>query len=170
MAIHWVDASGGSPGGYTNFNNLKGGVSFQDGDIIDVVDNGEIDDSSISKFTVSVDITIRSWSGNTNRPTIKLPNGMGFVNFAKTNGNLLFQNLKMYKPGPTAGGTFININTTTGATFEISGCEFLVVDPTSVDNSCIGIYTNVDYFTVSCTIERNRFKGVYSAVTMGNFP
>ena len=167
MATHWVDASGGSPGGYISFTTLVAGVSFSDNDIIEVVDNGEIDDSggTSMSFDDVNSLTIRSWVDNVNKPTIKLPNTNDFIRLTG-NGDNVVQNLNMYKTGPNPTRAFI-YKVGYCNSLEVSGCEFLVVDPTGISATCNGVDIGDNEFTTLCNIIKNDFKNVYAAVFTG---
>ena len=67
MATYYVDASGVSPGGYTNFTTLLAGETLIDGDIIEVVNNGGtiIDNTTV---TIDVSVTIKSADSNSSKP------------------------------------------------------------------------------------------------------
>ena len=134
MSTYYVDASGESPGGYTNFTSLFGAITQSNGDIIEVVDNGEIDESASSGLItesgsgigITADITIRSWPSNTNKPTIKINNL--YPSFSANYVNVTIQDLKMYKTGPEAANSCISLVSILST--QITGCEFWVVDPT----------------------------------------
>jgi len=66
---YYVDASGGSPGGYTSLYTLSQAVVFLSGDTIEVVDNGVIVETSAT--VIPSGVTLRSWPSNTSMPTIR---------------------------------------------------------------------------------------------------
>jgi len=125
MATYFVDASGTSPGGYTNFAGLVAAVTLLDGDIIEVVDNGTIDDSAaVINFTVFglISVTIRSYASNVSRPTIqtkqndygmKICDGYKIQNLKFLKNSMAGTNaphISVWEAGPSGG--------------EVTGCFF----------------------------------------------
>ena len=74
--------------GYHNLANLLTGKTLQEGDVIDFVDNGVIDDANsggeqgsptFGALFISVGVTFQSWSGNTNKPMWNSPTELDIV-------------------------------------------------------------------------------------------
>jgi len=139
MAIYFVNASGSSTlpydtsaKGATDFATLFSNVAEQSGDIVEVVDDGEI----IAAFTVNwaaTNITIRSWSGNTNKPTVKCTlTGNGFFCNSSMNG-AKFENLRIYKDGNSAYRLIDGISC---VDVEVTSCELFHINNDTSDTSC----------------------------------
>jgi|GEM_PF-5902077 len=121
--------------GATSISNLLSSISQEDGDIYELTDDAEIDNSTTT-ISIRKSITIRSYSGNTENAVVKLQNaGLGInISSDPTIDTIKFQNIKFYKPGPNAvAAFFIKGGTSTNAlnNLEISGCECYVVDTTN---------------------------------------
>jgi hypothetical protein len=57
--------------GYHSYLNLSISRTLSDGDVVNFVNNGIIDDSSSALFVISNSITLQSWPSNTSKPTWK---------------------------------------------------------------------------------------------------
>jgi hypothetical protein len=95
MAIYYINASGSDTypfdtvvKGAITFGSLLSSITLNSGDIVEVVDNGLIDDSATGAIDVGVGTTIRSYSGNINKPTIKLNVSTGLIQGYSTFKNL----------------------------------------------------------------------------------
>lgn len=158
MATYYVDASGGSPGGYTNFYNLLISITLLDADIIEVVDNGEIDDSGAIVPAISAhNVIIRSYAGNTNKPTIKINNTNRHFNF---NYDFYLENLKMYKAESGESGDFILINGGTYGSPSIKGCEFWA-QGSSICININGSFDCTDMFVIEGNIFHDMSYSIY---------
>jgi hypothetical protein len=66
----------------TGYHTLAGllasAITLLDGDTIEFVDNGVIDDSASGLISVGTSVTLKSWSGNTNKPTWKVPSVLSY--------------------------------------------------------------------------------------------
>lgn len=140
MATYFVNASGGNNPPYAdendgalNFATLLANVTLVNTDIIEVVDDGVIDDTGATILIPSLQggYTIRSWSGNTNNPRVNVINdnvGVSITNVAPiTHNNHKIQDIDFVKLGPNASKDFIAPTAGSGfSLMEISGCTMYV--------------------------------------------
>ena len=57
--------------GYNNLTRLLANIILDNNDIVELVDNGVVNDSSNSASVISSTVTLQSWFGNVNKPTWK---------------------------------------------------------------------------------------------------
>lgn len=186
--VYYVDAgTGGNPpysGSYTNFYNLLSSETLATGDIIEVVDNGTIDDTAHS-ITINdssiTELTIRSWSENTNKPTVNIQpsshlvittstllniSGISFVNGGIIVPNYVsaldvnLQNCEFY--GGYGGNGFYIEGWNTRA--NVSGCLF--------NNFMVGIRVHSEYYSTFSTVQNcqiiNCTRGIFSNAMEGS--
>lgn len=103
-------------------------MRFIAGDIINVINDGEIDESSYTTFAIARDITIKSWYFNANRPVIKLKNDGALFQFYG-NASPVINDLRFYKSGPNGLYHYIVITSGIKQAPVISGCEFFYTTP-----------------------------------------
>ncbi len=178
MATYFVNAGGtntppfSSAGdGATTFASLLANETIASSDIIEVVDNGVIDDSAaLVDFAVFPNnVTFRSWSGNSNNPTVKVLNTSLGIRFDTNRGPMTgckWQNIDVYKEGPSAAGGIIGFSHGSYvqiADFEISGCEMYVANTTGMSN-VYGIYNNNNVSNTNLQILNNTIHDVTTAV------
>lgn len=139
MAIYFVNPTSSSPGsGYLTKNtgahtikDLLDNITQADGDIIELTDDAEIDDSAAAIPDFTKGVTVRSYSGNTVKATVKILNSNGRFCGSATIDGLKFQNFKTYKAGPDATGAFFYKGPGVKTNYEISDVECYVVNTTN---------------------------------------
>lgn len=124
--------------GATTLKNLLDNITQRNGMTVEVVDDGEIDDSAAVPPDITKGITFRSWSGNTNKPTIKGKSSAHIEDVlfnidggGETVIGLIIQNLKLFVDGSDSSTTLIRFdNGSDIENVEISGCEMWCANST----------------------------------------
>jgi hypothetical protein len=180
MATYVINAASSSPGspwgtestGAQTFKQLLDDITQADGDIIEVYDNAEIDDSAAKIPNITKDVTIRSYSENTGKPTVKIINNdVGFqFSAAGVSGNPKIHQIKMYKAGPSASGAFVKFNAGSFSSPEITENEMWASNTTSRGSSLVGVLIEVSTATFSgqLKIERNEIYDVWNCIQTNN--
>jgi hypothetical protein len=149
MSTYFVNAAGLSifpydtvAKGAVNFKTLLDNIVLLADDIIEVCeDGGTIDDSVNNPSAISVPITIRSYSGNTNKPVIKARSvAVSDYLFEFDNSTftgLKIQNLKIFQDSVDSEGFLIRMDGSTIVDLEISGCELWAEDPQDFNSYAI---------------------------------
>jgi len=163
MAIYFVNAAGSSTAPYNtvikgavNFATLIAGIVWADSDIVNVVNDGEIDDSAnVVNLLGLTNVTVRSWSGNAGKPTVKVKyqasgDYYGFDIDACT--NFTIQGIKFLRDcGGGAQndtwGVMIGHADLSNNNITIENCEFLVQNY-SADGFDVGLYFNENETTI----------------------
>lgn len=168
MATYFVNASGSSTppfssaatGAHTLYELLYNISGFGFGDIVEVVNDGEID-ASADPFIVNgaTDVTIRSWSGNSSKPTMKVNNSSYLIQM--TDGtNMTIQGLKLYKAGPSATSYFFYIDAQFTGLYDtiIEENEIWVANTTGMSNCSVFYFNNslVEQAVSSLLIQNNK--------------
>ena len=173
MATYIINAASGTPGspwategtGAQSFKQLFDDITQSDGDIVEVYDNAEIDDTA-GQSSITKDITIRSHSSNTSKPIVKLNNtGRLFTFSPGATGVFKVQQIRMYKDGPSADSEFLYLGSGAFSSPEISECEFWVDDPASKGSQLHAIWWDKNSsFSGLFTIKKNRVVGLRRAI------
>jgi len=170
-SILYVNASGSSTYPYdtpekgaTNFGELIEGIGLSDGDIVNVVNDGIIDNSNFDEIIVNAAVTIQSYSGNDSKPTIKVKNDSGL--FLVTNAvSSYFGKLKMIKDGPYSTGNFINFVNGVEDSAVVFECETGYSDSTGCSD--VSVYVAGSTFSTLLDIRGNSFKTFRGIVIEG---
>lgn len=142
--------------------NTIGDVVFVDGDIIEVVWGSIEFDERFSTFIINKSIIIRSWSGNTERPSI-LAKSQGDLFQIINAGSVQIENVGMIKASAPTSGSFISFLSGSEDDVRISGCNMMIQDQWMMMNvSCINISGST--FN-SLIIENNTFLSTSFAIS-----
>ncbi len=165
---YYVNASGSNIAPYADvasgahsIETVNTNVTLEAEDIIEVVDNGVIDNTATT--SISVPVTIRSWSGNTNKPTIKVNDANPFMVYSIDQDGPKIQNLKIYRENSTAAYVIGFAAIVDNA--EISGCEFWANDVSS-QPADVPVINHAGTLT-DATIENNDFRDFARVMTIG---
>jgi len=174
--IYFVNPLGSSTSPYetrakgaTNFKTLLDNITQASGNIIEVCDGGEIDDTAVVIPNITVQMVIRSHSGNSSKPIMKIrPNdtGLGLITGA---WQVQILNIIMKKYG-TPSSSWITWNPGTSQLLRVEGCEFWGENPSSSPNAIGVLIANPGTFAVSCDIEDNDFYNCWNHVEIQPLP
>lgn len=172
MATYFVNANGSETSPFDTelkgantlkylVDNAPGGL--QSGDIVEVTDDAVIDDSGSS---VSIPgLILRSHSGNTSKPTIKVSNSQKLLEFTSNGTSPTVQSIKFYKDGPSASNGFLDFEAQAFSNIEVSNCEFKVNDPSSINANCQALFLKFGIsVSGTATIKKNKFDNVYNGI------
>jgi len=155
--------------GATTFKNLFDNITQANGDIIEVIDGAEIDDSGALIPDITKEIIIRSYSGNTEKPIIKIYNTNYGFKLQGASGSPKIQQLKIYKAGPSAGSNFIKIDSGSYISPEITENEMWIANTTGM-TSPVGVFIEVSTTTFSgqLKIEKNEIYDMLIGIQTNN--
>lgn len=170
MAVYFVNANGSETSpfdtpakGANTIEHLIDGVAVTllSGDIIEVTDDAEIDDSGMLSFiNIDVPIIVRGYVENTNKPIIKVSTATVLFGI---DAAILVQGIRFYKTGSITTSVVFEIGTIANGC-EISNCEFDGGGAT--DNHAIiqVVEAKNSKFTTAPKIIGNKFKNCKSAI------
>lgn len=137
------------------------------GDSFEVVDDGMIIDNGFGPYNVPRGIILRSWSGNHNKPTIKLSKSIT-VFFSGITRNIKFlKDGDILTPGPTVGNFLTSIYADPDQ--ETSGCEFRFINAPTEVMYVIGVPA-LSTKGANNRIVNNVFRDGYPAIAIENAP
>lgn len=169
MATYFLNANGSETSPYdtpakgaNTIKTLLDNITQGDGDIIEVTDDGIIDDSGAAIPVFTKQMTIRSYSQNTSKPTIQLiTNNYGIV--FSTGANIItVTDLIFYKAG-NGQSTWIVYQPTSFNTLIITGCEFISELAATSSGEGIKVDTPAT-FSNECRLENNKFINLYKGI------
>jgi hypothetical protein len=111
-------------GYHTMAGLLAGPRVLVDDDIVELVNNGVIDDSA-ANLNIPVQITVRSYSGNTSKPTWKIATGASALFFSGSNKIIKIYDIRVegtIGASSYSGMKMTGLSTTTAS--EVSRCHF----------------------------------------------
>jgi hypothetical protein len=109
--------------GYPNFATLQSNITLVDGDTVELVDNGTIDETGSASITINTSITIKSYYGNINKPTWAYYTGANLNFYISTSSLSTIQDIKFICSGTSAQLRLYN-NSGDTSSYLITRCSF----------------------------------------------
>lgn len=142
--------------GATTLKTLLDNITQQSGDIINVTDDGVIDDTGAVIPNITVPLTIQSDPGNSGVPEMSAQNSTHNLAFTTGAHSPVVKGIKFSKPG-TASDRWIVYNPTSQTALTVEDCEFVGANPTTNANANAIEVANPGDFSGACNIKRNKF-------------